>query len=81
MPQKNRQAVLETVAEILGLSVNDVSVDASFFGDLGCDSVQLLDLVEVIESKFGVQIASTAVDTTTTVQDLLDYVSAAERSS
>jgi len=49
---------------------------ASFKGDLGADSLDLVELVMGLEEEFSISIPEADMDKISNVQDALDYVSA-----
>ncbi len=51
--------------------------DASFRDDLGCDSLDVIDLVMAVEEEFGIDVAEADVDQIKTVGQLIAYVDAA----
>ncbi len=54
--QDPSEVVRRCVAEALGLEVDAVPLDANLFGELGADSLALLDIVFRIEQAFDIQI-------------------------
>jgi acyl carrier protein len=77
-----RQQVLELVrgslADILEISPDGIAEGASF-GDLGADSLALIELVEALEKELGGQFSEFRIDDDDledlkTVRDAVDYV-------
>ena len=68
--------VKASVAEQLGMNVEDISNEASFMEDLGADSLDLVELVMSFESDFGITIPDEDSAELTTVQKAIDYVNA-----
>jgi acyl carrier protein len=58
-------AVLDTVARVIGVDTDEVTYDATLLGDLGAESIDLLDILFRIERSTGVKIAAS---------DLGDYI-------
>jgi acyl carrier protein len=84
MAALTRDAVLEIVvsnlAEILEKSPSDIGEDVAF-GDLGADSLALIELVEAIEDALSSQVEGFHIDdedleTLTNVRQAVDYVTA-----
>lgn len=49
--------LIVTVLNLQGVSANDIQDEASFFeGGLGLDSIDLLELIVLIEKKYGLKI-------------------------
>jgi acyl carrier protein len=64
------------IAEELEVSVEKVRPNASFLGDLGADSLGLVELVMAMEEKFGFKVPEDDIEKLHTVQDAIDYVEA-----
>ena len=46
--------VKEVIVDQLSVEEDDVSADASFFDDLGADSLDIVELVMALEDQFGI---------------------------
>lgn len=68
------QRIKAAVAEQLGLKAEDIPNKASFMGDLGADSLDLVELVMAFENEFGITIPDDDSNAITTVQSAIDYV-------
>lgn len=68
--------VKKIVAEQLGLGDESVKNDASFINDLGADSLDEVELVMAIEDEFEIDIMDEDAEKLTTVQAVIDYVTA-----
>jgi acyl carrier protein len=64
------------VAEQLGVNEKQVKPEASFAEDLGADSLDLVELIMVLEEKFGIEIPDEEAEKLVTVQDAIDYLQA-----
>ncbi|MFI1227154.1 MULTISPECIES: acyl carrier protein [unclassified Streptomyces] len=62
------------VAEILDLDVSDVSDDANFMEDLEVDSLMALEVVVVLEKRFGIKFAEAELRRITSLQEAYDMV-------
>ena len=62
------------VAEQLGVSVDEVTPEASFADDLGADSLDIVELVMAIEEEYGIEIPDDDAEKLQTVQDAITYV-------
>jgi acyl carrier protein len=54
--------VCDLFATTLGRSREQITIESNLFGDLGADSLDLLDLVFALEGKFGVEITRGALE-------------------
>lgn len=66
--------VKSAVAEQLGITVEEVTTEASFMDDLGADSLDLVELVMAFENEFGITIPDEDSAELITVQSAIDYV-------
>ena len=66
--------VKNVIIEQLGVSADEVVPDASFVDDLGADSLDLVELVMVLEEEFGQEIPDEAAEKIQTVQDAISYI-------
>lgn len=55
------EAVKEALVDVLGVDENDVTMDSSFYDDLGAESLDMLDLFFRIESKTNIRISMSEV--------------------
>jgi len=68
------EQVKNIVVEQLGVSVNEVVPEASFVDDLGADSLDLVELVMVLEEEFGIEIPDEDAEKIQTVQDAINFI-------
>ena len=62
------------IVEQLGVSADAVVLDASFSDDLGADSLDLVELVMVLEEEFSQEIPDEDAEKIQTVQDAINYI-------
>lgn len=72
-------AVKKIVVEHLGVDPENVVEEASFFDDLGADSLDTVELVMAFEEEFGVEIPDDAAEDIQTVQDAIKFIEAAKK--
>lgn len=75
------ERVRTLVAEQLGLALSDVKPEQELVKDLGCDSLDLVELVMATEDEFGLEISDENAEKLTTVQQYIDYVTANAKSA
>jgi acyl carrier protein len=69
------QRVKIIIAEQLGLNVAQASNEsASLVGDLGADSVDLVELVMAFEDAFGIEISDEDAESVVTVRDAIKFI-------
>ena len=68
------ESLKEVLAEKLDIDATGVTEATSFTGDLGIDSLDLFDLVMVLEDKYGVEIPSEDLENIATVGDMINYL-------
>ncbi len=66
--------VKKIVVDQLGVSEDQVTLDAKFIEDLGADSLDLVELVMAFEDEFGADIPDEDSEKLTTVGDAVDYI-------
>ena len=68
------ERVRKIVCEQLGVSDDEVNVDASFVDDLGADSLDTVELVMALEEEFDLEIADEDAEKISTVNEAVDYI-------
>jgi acyl carrier protein len=68
--------VKEVIVDQLSVEEDDVTPDASFFDDLGADSLDIVELVMALEDSFGISIPDEDAESIKTVGDAVDYIAA-----
>ena len=63
-------------AEKLDKNVDEITLDSSFRGDLGADSLDTYELVYAIEEEMGVSIPDETANEFETVRDAYDFIKA-----
>jgi acyl carrier protein len=66
--------VKELIAQSLGVSEEEIVPDASFIDDLGADSLDIVELVMLIEKEFDIEIPDEDAEKISTVQHAIDYI-------
>ena len=64
----------EIIADQLGVSEDEVTLEASFKEDLDADSLDLFELVMALEEEYDVEIPSDDLAELNTVGDVINYV-------
>ena len=68
------EQVKDLIVEQLGVSLDKVVPTASFVDDLGADSLDLVELIMMLEDQFGGEIPDEDAEKLQTVQDAINYI-------
>ncbi|MEL6343344.1 MAG: acyl carrier protein [Myxococcota bacterium] len=66
--------VKELICQSLGVNEDEIKPDSSFIDDLGADSLDIVELVMLIEKDFDIEIPDEDAEKISTVQDAIDYI-------
>jgi len=69
------EEVQQMIAEKLSVEPGDIKPESHFIDDLGADSLDLADLVMVIEDKYEVDFSNEDTDQFATVGDVVNAIS------
>lgn len=62
------------ISEVLQTDISNISIDMSFYDDLGADSLEMFQIVMGVESEFDIVIDEETVNSINTVEDLYKLV-------
>ena len=66
--------VKKIIAEQLGRPEDEIKDQASFLGDLGADSLDIVELIMTLEEEFDTEISDDDAEKIQTVQEAIDYI-------
>ncbi len=66
--------VKNVIVDQLGVSEDEVSMEASYTEDLGADSLDTVELVMALEEEFGTEIADEDAEQLTNVAKTVDFI-------
>ena len=69
-----QEKVVKIIVDKLGVKESEVTLDATFTGDLGADSLDTVELVMEFEKAFGIQVADEDAEKFQTVGDVINYI-------
>ena len=74
--QEIESGVREVIASVMGLKTDEVKNDDLMKEDIGCDSIDCVEIVIELENEFSISIPDNEVDAAAgwTVSELCDYV-------
>lgn len=65
--------MLNVIGQSLGID-HALKREESFIADLGCDSLDTIELVMAVEDEFGIDVPDDDAEKITTVGDAIDYI-------
>ena len=68
------ERVKDIIVEQLGVSAEQVTIDAKFIEDLGADSLDTVELVMAFEEEFGIEVPDEAAEKLLSVGDVVSYI-------
>ena len=68
------ERVTKVIVDRLGVEENEVKLEASFTGDLGADSLDVVELVMELEDEFDMEISDEDAESMSTVGDAVTYI-------
>ena len=68
------EKIKEIICEQLSVDEEEVTLDASIKDDLGADSLDLFELVTVLEEEFNIEIPTDDLAQINTVGDVIEYL-------
>ncbi|NLX89489.1 MAG: acyl carrier protein [Syntrophomonadaceae bacterium] len=64
------------IVEIKDIPEDQITLESSFADDLEADSLDIVEMLMLLEERFDIQIPEEAAEKMKTVQDVIDYVEA-----
>jgi acyl carrier protein len=72
------EKVAALIMEQLDVTREQCVPEASFIGDLGADSLDLIELIMEMEEHFGVEVSDDDLQNIRTIQDVIDFLKVRE---
>jgi acyl carrier protein len=74
-PEEISERVKSIIVEQLGVSLEEVTPQASFIEDLGADSLDIVELIMALEEEYDMEIPDEDAEKIQTVGDAVKYIS------
>ena len=68
------ERVKSIIVEQLGVSMEEVTENASFIEDLGADSLDIVELIMALEDEYDMEIPDEDAEKIQTVSDVITYI-------
>ena len=68
------EEIIEILARRLSLDVDDITLESDVTGDLGADSLDIVQITDDIEKRFGIEVSDEDIMSVKTVEEILDYL-------
>jgi acyl carrier protein len=75
-PEEISERVKSIIVEQLGVSLEEVTPQASFIEDLGADSLDIVELIMALEEEYDLEIPDEDAEKIQTVDDVTKYIQA-----
>ncbi len=74
--------IVDLVAEVLvDVNKENIRLDSKIVEDLGAESLDIYDMIALLEDEFGMEIGDEEVEKIRTVQDVADFIKASQKKS
>ena len=74
LPQNLEQDIIQTIANVTGRGIEEFRPEASFYDDLGIDSIKAIEIVVAIERQYKIRIRDEQVPRISTVGQAVEIV-------
>jgi acyl carrier protein len=68
------ERIKSIIVEQLGVSMEEVTPEASFIEDLGADSLDIVELIMALEEEYDMEIPDEDAEKIQTVDDVISYI-------
>lgn len=68
------QKIKEILAEELSVDIDEITMESSLKDDLNADSIDMMQVVDVLEQEFNVEVDTSELANILTVADIVKYI-------
>lgn len=68
------QRIKEILAEELSVDIDEITLESSLKDDLNADSIDMMQVVDVLEQEFNVEVDTSELANILTVADIVNYI-------
>ena len=68
------ERVRQLIAESMDIDVEDVQPDSDIIKDIGADSLDIVEMLMIVEEEWGIAVDDDDMRSFTTVQSVVDYI-------
>lgn len=70
--------VVDVLVDQLGIEKEKITNESEIMKDLGADSLDVVDIIQVLEEDFSIKVPNAAIEGLKTVGDIVNYINNAE---
>ncbi len=68
------EVLKKAITKVLQVYISEIQADSTFEGDLGADSIDMMQIQKCVEDELGIRIKNANMDNIKTVADALDCI-------
>lgn len=69
-----KEVLYEAIARITSVYIKEISPESTFYGDLGADSIDMVQIFECVEKELDFKLDISEIDSIVTVGDALSLI-------
>ena len=66
--------LIEAIEKVLQVYIKEITPTSTFGGDLGADSIDMMQIIKLVEDKLSIKIKEVALEEIITVNDALELI-------
>ena len=74
MRRKMEEKIKEILAEELSVDIGEINLETNLKDDLNADSIDMMQVIDVLEQEFDVEVDTSELANIQTVGDILKYI-------